>query len=343
MESRYDPNIVEGKIRKFWEDNQIYKFDLGSKKEIFSIDTPPPTVSGELHLGHAFSYSQAEFIARYKRMRGYSVFYPFGLDNNGLPTEMLIEKKFDTTAEKLGREKFVELVRKEIAAYNEKYIELWKKMGLSIDWSLLYQTISPEVQKISQKSFLELNKMGRAYRKEAPALFCPKDRTTVSQMELKDKMLKSKIIYLKFSDDVTIATTRPELLPACVAIFVGLDDPKHKHLVGKEITVPIFGNKVKVIADRRVDPEFGTGVVMCCTFGDQTDLEWYKQYNLELKMVIDEKGRMNHPYYNGIKIKEAREKIIKDLNEKGFLVSEEEIEHNVNVHDRCGTEIEFIV
>lgn len=343
MESRYDPTIVEPKIRQFWEDNQIYKFDENSDKAVYSIDTPPPTVSGELHLGHAFSYSQAEFMARYKRMRGFNVFYPFGLDNNGLPTEILIEKKFDTTAEKLGRDKFIELVRNEVQVYNQKYIELWKKMGISTDWSLFYQTISPEVQKVSQKSFIELCKIDRTYRKEAPALFCPKERTTVSQMELKDKMLKSKIVYLKFSDDVHIATTRPEMLPACVAIFVGLDDPKHKHLVGKEITVPIFGNKVKVIADKRVDPEFGTGVVMCCTFGDQTDIEWYKAYNLELKMIIDEKGRMNHPYYNGLKIKEAREKIIKDLNEKGFLISEEPIEHNVNVHERCGTEIEFIV
>ncbi|MDE1762006.1 MAG: valine--tRNA ligase [Candidatus Micrarchaeota archaeon] len=343
MDSRYDPKAVEQRIRSFWEEKGTFKFDPSSPRKVFSIDTPPPTVSGDIHLGHIFSYSQAEFIARYKRMRGYNVFYPFGLDNNGLPTELLIEKKFDTTAEKLGREKFVELVRREIEQYNRSYIELWQAMGLSVDWSLTYQTISPEVQRISQKSFLELNKMGRAYRKEAPALFCPKDRTTVSQMELKDKMLKSKIIYLNFSDGVTIATTRPELLPACVGIFVNPEDEKHRGLIGKEITVPIFGNKVKVIGDKRVDPEFGTGVVMCCTFGDQTDIEWYKAYNLELKMIIDENGRMDHPYYGGIRIKEAREKIIADLKQKGFVVKEEDIEHNVNVHERCGVEIEFIV
>ncbi|MDE1825842.1 MAG: valine--tRNA ligase [Candidatus Micrarchaeota archaeon] len=343
MESRYNPAAVEGKIREFWEKNQTFKFDENSSSEVFSIDTPPPTVSGDIHMGHVFSYSQAEFIARYKRMRGFNVFYPFGLDNNGLPTEILIEKKFDTTAEKLGRDKFVELVRKEIGSYNAAYVELWKMLGLSVDWSLLYQTISPDVQKVSQKSFLELNKIGRVYRKEAPALFCPKDKTTVSQMELKDKMLKSKILYLKFSDDVTIATTRPELLPSCVAIFVSPEDEKHNGLVGKEVAVPIFGNRVKVIADRRVDPAFGTGVVMCCTFGDQTDIEWYKAYNLELKIIIDEKGRMNHPYYNGIKIKEAREKIIGDLKEKGYVIKEQEIEHSVNVHERCDTEIEFIV
>ncbi len=343
MDSKYNPDIVEDKIRKFWEKEKIFAFDSKSKKPIYSIDTPPPTVSGDIHLGHIFSYSQAEFIARYKRMRGYNVFYPFGLDNNGLPTELLIEKKFNVVAEDLGREKFTELEKKEVKVYNDKYIELWKTLGLSVDWSLLYQTISDDVQKVSQKSFLELHKMGRVYKKEAPVLFCPKDKTVVSQMELKDKMLKSKLFEIKFSNDVTIATSRPELLPACVAIFVNPQDKKHSKLIGKEVKVPLFGNTVKVIGDEKVDPSFGTGVVMCCTFGDTTDIDWYKQYNLPLKIVIDEKGRMKHEKYKGMKIKEAREKIVEELKEKGLIVKEQELEHSVNVHERCDTEIEFIV
>lgn len=343
MESRYDPIAVEGKIRKFWEEKKIFEFDLNDKREVYSIDTPPPTVSGQLHVGHIFSYSQAEFIARYKRMRGFNVFYPFGLDNNGLPTELLIEKKHNTTAERLGREKFVGLVKKDIKEYNEKYIELFKTLGLSVDWSLTYQTISDEVQRISQRSFLELKKINRVYRKEAPVLYCPKDRTTVSQMELKDKMLKSRLIYVKFSKDVTIATSRPELLPACVAVFVNPTDTKHKKLIGKTVAVPIFGQDVEIRADERVDPAFGTGVVMCCTFGDVTDIEWYKAYDLPLRMVIDENGRMTHEYFRGMKIKEAREKILNELREKKFILKEEEIEHAVNVHERCDTEIEFIL
>ncbi len=185
--------------------------------------------------------------------------------------------------------------------------------------------------------------MSRVYRKEAPVLYCPKCKTTVSQMELEDKMIKSKIVYIKFAEDVIIATTRPEFLPACVAIFVNPTDEKHKGLIGKTVKVPLFGQEVKVIADDKVDPAFGTGVVMCCTFGDQTDMEWYRQYNLPLRMIIDENGRMTTGFLKGAKIKEAREKVIAKLKEDGLLIKEEEIEHNVNVHERCKTEIELLV
>src|SRR5271157_1161579 len=343
MDSKYDHKLVENKIADFWAKDEIYKFKGKDRDRVFSIDTPPPTISGEIHLGHVMSYSQAEFIARYKRMRGFDVFYPFGLDDNGLPTELLIEKKFNTTAEFLGREKFVALVQKEIRSYVANYIQFFKSMGVSADWSLLYETISPEVQKVSQKSFLELCKMDRTYRKEAPVLYCPKCKTTVSQMELEDRSVKSKIVYVRFSDEVEIATTRAEFLPACVAIFVNPTDEKHKHLIGKKVNIPLFGQEVEVTGDEKVDPAFGTGVVMCCTFGDQTDMEWYKQYNLPLRMILDESGRMTHEFFRGMKIGEAREKVIAALKEGGYVTKEEDIEHSVNVHERCKTEIELIV
>jgi valyl-tRNA synthetase len=343
MESKYDHKSVEAKVKEFWENEKIFKFRGTDKSKVYAIDTPPPTVSGEIHLGHVFSYSQAEFVARYKRMRGFDVFYPFGLDNNGLPTELLIEKKFNTTAEYLGREKFVSLVQNEIKEYVRAYVDIFRNLGISVDWSLLYETVSPDVQKISQKSFLELCKMERTYRKEAPVLYCPKCKTTVSQMELEDKSVKSKIVYVRFSDDIEIATTRAEFLPACVAIFVNPTDEKRKHLIGKKVKIPIFGQEVEVIGDSKVDPAFGTGVVMCCTFGDQTDMEWYKQYNLPLRMVLDASGTMTHEFYKGEKIPSAREKVIQALKDGGFVTKEEPIEHNVNVHERCKTEIELIV
>ncbi|MCL4375269.1 class I tRNA ligase family protein, partial [Candidatus Marsarchaeota archaeon] len=240
MEPKYDSKIVEEKIMRFWEENAFFAFSPDSKREIYSIDTPPPTVSGDIHMGHVFSYSQAEFVARYKRMKGFEVFYPFGLDNNGLPTELLIEKKIGKRAESMERERFTEIVRSEIEVYNKKYVELWKRLGLSVDWSLTYQTISSDVQKISQKSFLELNRMGRVYKKEAPVLYCPKCKTTVSQMELADKILPSKMVFVKFDEGVVIATTRPELIPACVAIFVNPEDGKNKELIGRSVKVPIF-------------------------------------------------------------------------------------------------------
>lgn len=343
MQDKYDHKEVEERLAKFWEEEQIYKFDEKSKKEIYAIDTPPPTISGLIHVGHAFSYSQADFIARYKRMRGHSVFYPFGFDNNGIPTEMLVEKLHNTSAEREGREKFVQLVENETKKYEEMYRKIWKEVGISVDWFLLYTTISKNVQKISQLSFLELHKMGRVYRKETPTIWCPKDKTALSQMELKDKILKSKFIKIKFSNDVTIATTRPELLPACVAIFVNPEDKKNLKLVGKKVKVPIFGQEVEIKADRRVDPSKGTGIVMCCTFGDLTDIEWYKAYNLPLKVAIDENGKMTAEYFGGLKIRDAREKIIRDLRDKEYVSEEREIEHTVNVHERCETEIEFLL
>jgi len=343
MESKYDHTKTEEEIAQFWEANNIFKFSHDPNAEIFSIDTPPPTVSGDIHMGHVYSYANAEFIARYRRMRGYNVFYPFGLDNNGLPTELLIEKKHNINAEDLGREKFVELVYKDIQEYNKKYIDIFKRLGLSIDWSLTYQTISKDVQKVSQKSFVDLYKAGRIYRKEGPVLYCPKCRTTVSQMELADKIIESKMVYIKFAENVIIATTRPEMLPACVAIFVNPDDKANSRLIGTEVEVPIFKQKVKIIGDSRVDPEKGSGVVMCCTFGDQTDIDWYKAYNLPLKLIINEEGKITHPYFAGMSVKEAREKIIKDLEGMGLVVKEEKIEHAVNTHERCGTEIEYTV
>ncbi|MGC8651895.1 MAG: valine--tRNA ligase [Candidatus Micrarchaeia archaeon] len=342
MENSYDHESAEKRIIEFWEQSSIFAFDEKSSKQVFSIDTPPPTVSGELHMGHMFSYSHADFIARYKRMRGFNVFYPFGLDNNGLPTELLMEKKFNTTAEALGREKFVKLVSDNIGAYVDNYTALFKRMGLSVDWNRRYETISSEVQKISQLSFLKLAGMGRVYRSEEPVLYCPKCKTVVSQMELEDKTLESNIYTVSFGG-VDIATTRPELLPACVAVLVNPADARYKSLIGKKVKVPLVDSEVAVIADDGVDKDFGTGAVMCCTFGDATDVEWYKKYHLDLKIIIDENGRMTNGQFKGMTIKEARAKIVEALKSRGLVKSESSITHSVNTHERCGTEIEFLV
>ena len=343
MLDKYDQKEVEKRVAELWKKERVYDFDERSNKKVYSIDTPPPTISGHLHTGHLFSYSQADFIARYKRMRGFNVFYPFGLDNNGLPTEILVEKEHNVVAEKLGREKFIELVEKTKDKYEEEYKRVWHSVGISADWSLLYTTISKDSRTASQLSFIELHKMGRAYRKETPTLWCPKDRTAVSQMELEDKTEKTRFVYIRFSKDVEIATTRAELLPAIVAIFVNPEDKKHAKLVGKKVKVPLFGNEVSIMADQRVDPKKGTGMVMCCTFGDQTDIEWYKAYNLDLRIVIDDSGRMTFGEYKGMKPEEARKKIIEELKKGGHVTKEQEIEHDTKIHERCKHEIEFIV
>ena len=346
--AKYCPENIERKWRDFWEKEKIYKFNPNKKGKIFSIDTPPPTVSGKMHVGHAFSYTHMDIIARYHRMKGENVFYPFGTDDNGLPTEKLVEKENKVKIFDIKRDQFINLCQKTIKKIRPNFIQGWKDIGISCDFDLSYSTISKEVQALSQKFFIELYKKKRIYRKESPTLWCPNCQTAIAQADMEDKEIESTfnniIFELEDGKEIIIATTRPELLPSCVSIFINPNDKRKKNLVGKKAVVPIFGQKVPILADKRVDPKKGTGIVMCCTFGDTTDIEWYLQYNLPLRSSIDKNGRMKKiaGKYYGLKTKDAREEIIKDLRKQGLLKSQKKIKHTVNVHERCGTEIEII-
>ncbi|GAG25999.1 unnamed protein product, partial [marine sediment metagenome] len=254
--------------------------DLKSKAEVYSIDTPPPTVSGKMHLGHAFSYAQQDFTVRFQRMTGKNVFYPFGTDDNGIPTERLIEQTKGVKAKDMSRKDFVKLclttLEKEL---RPKYLEDWKRIGMSCEWDIFYTTIDKHCQKISQREFLNLHKMGRAYRKDAPAMWCPECNTGISQVECVDKEIPSyfsDVVFKVDGKDLIISTTRPELLPACVAVFYHPEDKRYQPLKGKKALVPLFNFEVPIMEDERADPEKGTGIVMCCTFGDQTDMDWQK-------------------------------------------------------------------
>ena len=345
---QYDFQEVETRIKKLWEKNQTYRFDPESEKPIFSVDTPPPTVSGRIHMGHAFGDAQQDFFVRYKRMKGFNVLNPFGTDNNGLPTLRLIEKEKKVSSKNMTREKFIELCNKTI---NEEFIPEFisdvKNLGISANWEVFYSTIDKRSRKISQESFIDLYKKGREYRIEAPALWCTKCQTTIAQVELEDKEIASKfndIIFKVDGKDMVVSTTRPELLPACVAVFIHPDDKKNKKFLGKKAKVPLFNFEVPVLPDKKADPEIGTGIVMCCTFGDQTDMEWQKEHKLPIKTAISKDGKMTAlaGKYQGIGIKEAREAIIDDLKKQKLLIKQKDITHPVNVHERCGTEIEFI-
>lgn len=348
MKGKYDPKKTEKKWQEHWVKNKVFAFNPESDKPIFSLDTPPPTVSGKMHLGHAFGYAQADFIMRYKRMRGFNIFYPFGFDDNGLPTERFVEKKLGVRATEMSRPEFTELCLKETKEAEKELKKDFKSIGISPDWTLYYQTIDENSQRISQKSFIDLYEKGREYRKESPTLWCPECGTAIAQAELESKEKKTWFNDLIFKKDdgseVIISTTRPELLPACVAVFVHPDDEENKKLVGEKLEVPLFEFKVPVMEDDRVDMEKGTGVVMCCTFGDQTDMEWYMAYELPLKKCIDENGLMTGLAgdYEGLKVKEARKRIVKDLEEKGLLKSKEKIVHEVKVHERCESEFEIL-
>ncbi len=349
LAQRYDPKEAEPRIQKFWEQQGIFKFNPRSKKTVFSIDTPPPTVSGLIHMGHALSYTTAEFIARFWRMQGYEVFYPMGFDDNGLPSERYVEKARGIRSIDYSREEFIKICLEETKKGGEDFKKVWKALGISVDWSLLYSTINPFCQKLSQLSFIDIYKKGRVYRQEGPTAWCPVCQTAIAQAELEDAQRKSFLNTIFFDlvggEKIKIATTRPELLAACVAVFVHPNDERYKNLVGKRAIVPVFGQEVSLAADEKVDPEFGTGIVMVCTFGDRTDIEWWQKHKLPLRIVIDKRGRLNESAgkFKGLKLEEARKQIIADLEKEGKLIEKKEIEQNVNVHERCGTPVEFYI
>ncbi len=347
VKNKIDFKEIEEKWKKFWEKEKIYRFDASSKKKIFSIDTPPPTVSGKMHIGAAGSYSQMDFIARFMRMRGFNLFYPFGTDDNGLATERLVEKTKNVKSKEMSREKFIKLCLDFLKRELPLFIQDWKDIGISCDWDLYYSTINEHSRKISQWSFLDLYKKGRMERRDAPSMWCPECKTGVAQVEVEDKLIPSTFVDIKLKvdgEDLIISTTRPELFPASVAVFYNPQDKRYKHLKGKKAKIPIFDIEVPILEDKRASMEKGTGIAYCATFGDQTDMEWQKAYNLPIKEAIGGDGRMTaiSGKYRGMKVKEARKKIIEDLRKENFLVKEEKIIHPVNVHERCGTEIEFV-
>jgi len=346
---KYDPLQQEPVVQQFWESNQTFKFTPVAGRPFYSIDVPPPTVSGDMHIGHAFSYAQMDFVARYKRMRGFNVLYPFGTDNNGIPTERLVEKIKKVKARDMPRQDFIDLCQQTLdRELIPTYIQDWKRIGVSCDFNLLYSTIDERSRRISQSAIIDLHRKGRLFRSEAPSMWCPECQTGISQVECEDKELQSTFNHLVFKtpegQPLEIATTRPELLPACVAMFYHPSDSRYRHLNGRKAVVPIFGHEVPILPDERASPDKGTGLVMCCTFGDQTDMEWQKAHNLPIREAITPDGRMTElaRKYKGMKIHEAREAIIADLKSQHLLTKQEPLTHFVNVHERCGTEIEFI-
>ena len=346
---RYNPFEKEKYWQDFWEQEKVYEFNPEQRGPIFTVDTPPPTISGALHLGHIFSYIQAEVIARFKRMEGSNIRYPIGFDNNGLPTERLVEKELGIRGQDMELKKFIEACLNTTEKYKKIYENLWRSVGLSVDWRLGYSTISPEVQKISQSVFKEFYENGVIYKKNAPALYCVECRTSFAQAEKEDSEKESIFFDLSFKlengEDLIIATTRPELLPACVAVFVNPEDKRYKQLIGKKVKTPL-GQEVVIMSDNKVDIEKGSGAVMCCTYGDETDIYWAKTYGLKERIILDKDGRMKDinefPEMNGKTAAVARKIIIEKLKKEGFVKKEEKINHSVGVHERCGTPIEFL-
>jgi len=360
MPTRYDPKEAEPRLQKSWADNKAFKFDPDSKKKIFSIDTPPRYASGPLHIGHATSYSHQDFAARFMRMNGHNIFYPLCFDVNGLPIEVNVEKT-GVKPEDVGREAFIKACSEFAGKNIGKMTEQFKALGIIMDDSIYYQTNEPYYRRLTQVSFLRLFKKGLIYKGDAPVNWCPRCVTALADAETEYKTRQTKLNYVKFylkenvrsrsefllGDEkgayAVIATTRPELLPACVTVLVNPDDERYKDLIGKTMTTPVFNKEVKVMADESVDPKFGTGIVMVCTFGDLTDLEVVRKHNLPFIKALDEKGRLTEAggKYAGQYAKEARKAILEDM--KGLLVKQEDLEQSVSACWRCSTPIEYII
>lgn len=347
LNNKYHFEEAEPRLQKFWQEEEIYRFRPDSDKEVYSIDTPPPTVSGKLHIGHIFSYTQAEMVARFQRMQGKNVFYPFGFDDNGLPTERLVEKDEGVTPLQMPRSAFIETCMKTTGRYEKEFRDLWQSLGFSVDWNLQYETISPLSRRISQKSFIELAKRGKAYQKETPVLWCTHCRTSIAQAELDSVEKETTFNWIPFrvGDEILqVATTRPELLYGCVALFVHPGDDRYNRYIGMEAEVPFYHFLIPILGDEKVSREKGTGVVMCATFGDTTDLEWYNLHQLPYKKIIGPDGKIDEqvPFIAGLSVGEARKTLLQKLQEEGLLLKSEQIVHTVAVHERCSHEIEII-
>jgi valyl-tRNA synthetase len=349
LAKHYDPKEIEPQLRAFWEGAGIYRFALGDERPVFSIDTPPPTVSGNLHLGHTYSYTHADVFARFHRMRGENVFYPMGFDDNGLPTERLVESQLGITATEIGRSAFIEKCLRVSEDLEQDYQELWQRLGLSIDWDYTYRTIDDYSRKTSQRSFIELFQNGLVYRQEAPTIWCPTCHTGIAQADVNDLERESQLVTLAFGyengEALPIATTRPELLPACVAIFVHPGDERYQDFLGQQVSVPLFDQEVTILQDPMVDPEKGSGAVMCCTFGDTVDKHWWYTHHLDHIKAIDQQGNLTEVAgeFAGLPVKKARQAILDTLNQQGYVLDRQPTTQIVPVHERCDSPVEYIM
>ncbi len=344
----YDFKDVEARWQESWEKAHTYWFDWNSERPVYSIDNPPRYANAALHLGHATSYTQIDFAARYKRMRGCNVFFPLCADVNGMPIEVSTEKRYGVNRKNTPRQKLIELCSAFAAENIAEMTRQFKILGHSMDPSLYYQTDAPYYRRITQLTFLEMFKRGLVYKKEFPVTWCPHCGTALASADVEYQERKTRLNYVKFGREdggtETIATTRPELLCVCQMVAVNPHDERHRDLLGRSLVTPIYHKKVPVQDDPKVDADFGTGMVMICTIGDKDDLEWVHRYNLPIEKGIDAEGHMTSiaGIYAGMTIREAREAIIKDLQRRDLLTRQEDLSQSVGTCWRCHTPVEFL-
>jgi len=340
---------IEEKWQKLWEEMGIYRFNWkDTETPAYSIDTPPPYPSGDFHMGNVLNWSYFDIVARFKRMRGYNVYFPQGWDCHGLPTEVETESQYNIKKTEVPPDEF----RKLCESLVNKYIAIMKKaiirLGCSIDWTTEYKTMDPDYWRKTQLSFILLYKKGFIYQGTHPINWCPRCETAIADAEVEHETREGTLHYMQFKladkKSLAIATTRPELLPACVTVAVHPNDERYQQYIGKEIAVPLTQRKVKIIPEDMVDPAFGTGVVMICTYGDKADVKCVAKHHLPVIMCITETGKMNENAgkYAGLTVKEAKKAVAKNLEKEDLLEKTESIQQEVGVCWRCKTPVEIL-
>src|SRR5919106_2204927 len=341
---------VEQIILKRWDENDIYKFSIKKEKETFVIDTPPPYPSGRpWHIGAAAHYAQIDMIARTARMMGYNVMFPIGIDRNGLPVEIYTEKKHKVRMRQMDREKFLDLCRASLDDLETEMIQIMKNMGLSGNFKEYYRTDSDEFRALTQSTFIELWKRELVYLANRPNNYCPDCGTTIADAEIIYEDIPTKLIYMNFkvretNENIIIASTRPELLFACQSVIVNPEDERYLGLQGKHAILPLFDREVEILPHHSAKPEFGSGAVMVCSYGDHNDVQIIRELGLNEIVAINQDGITTQAagQYSNLKLKEARSRIIMDLNNAGFINREKKIMHRTPLCERSKTPVEII-
>ncbi len=391
LDQRLNAAEIETRCIQFWEDSKVYAYDnTASRENTFVVDTPPPTVSGSLHIGHILSYTQAEIMVRYQRMMGKSIFYPIGWDDNGLPTERRVQNYFNIACnpavaydpnfkpehiekderprQEVSRENFIEACEELIKIDEKAFSDIFHRIGHSFDWDITYSTIGKNARAVSQKSFLDLAEKGLVKSIEAPTMWDTDFGCAIAQAEIEDREMDSFFHDLKFkikdSDEyLTIATTRPEFLPACIAVVANPEDERYKPYFGKTAIVPVFDIEVPILASEHAVMDKGTGILMVCTFGDADDVAWWKKSGLPIKQIVGLDGRIINQEYGvapftslnpakakaaydqmiGLKMPAARAKVVEMLRESNDLLAEPKpIRHPVKFYEKGSHPLEFV-
>ena len=347
---RFKFNDIQKKWIQYWNEEKIYEFDIDQKGPLFSIDTPPPFVSGSLHMGHVLNHSWIDFVARYHKMKGENVYFPQGFDCHGLPVELAVAKNYGVSKD--DREEFL---KKCVEWVDNNIINMTKQLdelGYSTDWRYTYRTMDEEYKRKVQISLLNFYEKGLLYREKFPTHFCVNCETSVAKAEVGYKEEIGKLWYIKLplvgreNEYVTIATTRPEYMEACVAVLINPNDDRYYDLSAAEVKLPIANRNVRIYMNEIVDLIFGSGVVYVCTYGDEMDIKWRLEYNLNEIQIFTENGLLNeNSKYKGLSIMEARKQIVKDLEELGLIEKIDDYEHSIIIHAErpsCRTPIEYL-